>query len=184
MVHGRFGVSLAGSSGVAVCDAGGTTSFVTGSFLPPHANVMHRFLGTTGAAGSAFGEPLMLPPITGSLFWVFVVGGAEGAAGLVGPMDLFDSEKGAKFVNIPLGGGGLGVLVREGLVSPSLVSSAVDAKLVLLIIDRRRDKSGLTCTPVFEVVVSVVFNANVSRDCFRSDWAGTVDFWNSGCCCA
>lgn len=45
-----------------------------------------------------------------------------------------------------LGIGGLGVLVRAGLVNPpSLVSSAVEARLALLIIDRRRDKSVVTC---------------------------------------
>lgn len=86
-------------------------------------------------------------------------------------MEFFDSEKGPKLANIPAGGGGLGVLVREGLVSPSLVSSAVDAMLVLLIIDRRRDKSVLIWTSGFEVVGSGFFRAIVSRDSFRLDWA-------------
>ena len=88
----------------------------------------------------------------------------------------FDNEKGARLVNIPFGGGGLGVLAREGLVSPSLVSSAVDAKLVLLTIDRRRDKPVLTCTSGFEAVSPGVFKAIVSRDSFGSDWVRTADF--------
>ena len=54
-------------------------------------------------------------------------------------------EKGAKEY-VVLGGGGLGVLVRAGLVRPpSLVSSAVEARLALLINDRRRDKVVVTC---------------------------------------
>ena len=56
-------------------------------------------------------------------------------------------EYGAKLVYVVLGRGGLGVFVRAGLVRPpSLVSSAVDARLALLIIDRRRMRSVLTLT--------------------------------------
>jgi hypothetical protein len=177
IVHARcFGVSFAGTSWLTGCDTSGVTNFVAWSFLPPHAKVMHRFLGTTGVAGSTFGDTLMLFTTAGTLLETIVAGGAEGVAGMGDCIDFLESEKGPRLVNNPFGGGGLGVLVREGLVSPSLVSSAVDAKLVLLIIDRRRDKSVLTCMSGFEVVSSGLFNAIVSRDSFRSDRARTADF--------
>jgi hypothetical protein len=128
---------------------------------------MHRFLGTTGAAGVDFGDTL----ISGSLIWACDVG----ASGMGSWIDFFDSDKGPRLVN-RLGGGGLGVLVRDGLVNPSLVSSAVDARLALLIIDRRRDRCVLTCTSAFWWVVSGFFNARVSSDSFRSVCARTADF--------
>jgi hypothetical protein len=173
MVHGRFGASFAGASVVAGCDVGGAATFAAASFLPPHAKVIHRFLGATGAAGCDLGDTLMPSPTIDSLLGIVVI---DGAASVGGCMDLFDGEKGPKPANMAAGGGGLGVLVREGLVSPSLVSSAVDAMLALLIMDRRRDKSVLIRTAGFEVVVSGLFNAIVSRDSFRLDWACTADF--------
>lgn len=49
----------------------------------------------------------------------------------------------SRFVTVS-GMGGLGVLVRAGLVKPvSLVRSAVEAKLTLLAMDRRRRNSGV-----------------------------------------
>lgn len=51
---------------------------------------------------------------------------------------------------VAFGKGGLGVFVRAGLVKPpSLVSSAVEARLALLIIDLRRDKFVATCISGF-----------------------------------
>ena len=177
MVHARcFGVSFADTSGVTGCETGSALGFVTWSFLPPHAKVIHRFLGMTGVAGSVFGNTMVLFPTAGPLLSVLSTGGAEGVVGMGHCSGFFNNEKGPRLVNIPFGGGGLGVLVREGLVSPSLVSSAVDAKLVLLIIDRRRDKSVWICTSGFDVVSSGVFNAIVSRDSFPSDKARTTDF--------
>jgi len=76
MVHGRFGASFDGASVVAGCDVGGGAGFATASFLPPHANVIHRFLGATGAAGCDFGDMLMPSPAIDSLLWMVVIDGA------------------------------------------------------------------------------------------------------------
>ena len=163
IVHARFGASFVGISCGVGSGTGDASGFATGSFLPPQAKVIHRFLGATSAAEGDFGDTLMRSATTGSLRWTFAAGGTAGAGGC---MDFVDSEKGAKLVNIVFGGGGLGVLVREGLVNPSLVSSAVDAKLALLITDRRRDRSVFTCTSGFEVGWSGVFSAFVRSDSF------------------
>jgi hypothetical protein len=83
--------------------------------------------------------------------------------------DFAANEYGAKLVYGILGKGGLGVLVRAGLVSPpSLVSSAVDAILALLIIDLRRDKSVAICITGFRSSTSGCSRALVRRDTFRS----------------
>lgn len=134
IVHARFGVSFVGVTGAEGCASVGR---VTGSLVPTQAKVIQRFLGTT-AAGTDFGDTLV-STVRASLFCSI-----GGPADVGGGIDFFDSEKGAKLVNVMLGGGGLGVLVRDGLVKPSLVSSAVDATLPLLAMDRRRDKSVVT----------------------------------------
>lgn len=176
IVRARFGASFDGISGVTGGDTGSAAGFATGSFLPPHAKVIRRFLRTAGATGSDLGDRLRPSAMSGSLFRGFVVGISECIAGSGRRLNFFDIEKGAKLVKTPLGGGGLGVLVREGLVSPSLVSSAVDAMLALLIMDLRRARSGMICKSGFEVGCSVVFSAIVRRDAFRSDWVRTADF--------
>ena len=69
------------------------------------------------------------------------------------------------------------MFVRAGLVRPpSLVSSAVDARLVLLIIERRRVKSVLTS--IWDWVASIsgfFWKAFVRRDSFRSLCSRTAD---------
>lgn len=93
-------------------------------------------------------------------------------------------EYGAKLVKVALGYGGLGVFVRAGLVSPpSLVSSAVDARLALLIIDRRRARSFEICISDLRISASVgdVWKAFVNRDTLRVLSGRTSDFWKSGC---
>jgi hypothetical protein len=102
---------------------------------------MHVFLGVTTTGGCDFGETLMVSGSCNIDSFISTAGARTGSIG-------FDaSEYGAKLVYVVLGKGGLGVFVRAGLVKPpSLVSSAVDAdaRLALLIIDRRRDKSVVT----------------------------------------
>ena len=74
------------------------------------------------------------------------------------------------------GKGGLGVLVRDGLVNPpSLVSSAVDAKLALLSIDRRRDNSVVTWISGLDASTSGLFKARVRSDSFRSYGTRIID---------
>jgi hypothetical protein len=88
-------------------------------------------------------------------------------------------EYGAKLVYVDLGMGGLGVFVRAGLVNPpSLVSSAVEAKLALLIIDRRRVRSVVNRISDFAASFSGTFwNALVRRDSLRSAWGWTMALW-------
>ena len=69
------------------------------------------------------------------------------------------------------GKGGLGVFVLAGLVRPpSLVSSAVDAMLALLIIDRRRVRSVVMWISDLWISVSCsgAWNAFVRSDSFRT----------------
>jgi hypothetical protein len=162
MVLGRFGASVVGATVAVDSGAVGASGFGTGSLRAPHAKVMQRFLGATSAGDWVFGDVLMSSATMGSLFVLFVPGST-------GSIDLATSENGAKLVNVSVGKGGLGVLVREGLVCPpSLVSSAVDAELALLFIDRRRDNSVVICTSgFFKTSGSGVFRALVSRDSFR-----------------
>lgn len=70
---------------------------------------------------------------------------------------------------VDAGIGGLGVLVRAGLVMPpSLVRSTVEAALALLIVDRRRDISVARCKSCVKVsAAGLVCNALVKRDSFR-----------------
>lgn len=88
-------------------------------------------------------------------------------------------EYGAKLVYADLGMGGLGVFVRAGLVKPpSLVSSAVEAKLALLIIDRRRVRSVVKCISDFAASFSGAFwNALVRSDSLRSACGRTMALW-------
>lgn len=181
MVHGRLGASAAGAA-AAGGGTGGAAGLEGRSFLPPQAKVIQRLLGATSATTCVvLGETLMwLSAATWSLLSTLVV--ADGRGGYI---DFLDSEKGAKLVYVVFGGGGLGVLVRDGLVSPpSLVSSAVEGRLALLIIDRRRDRFVGRCSSGFDVSGSGVFSALVSSDSFRSDWLRIIDFWKSAGGCA
>lgn len=89
------------------------------------------------------------------------------------------NEYGAKLVYVDLGMGGLGVFVRAGLVNPpSLVSSAVEAKLALLIMDRRRVRSVANWISDFAASFSGVFwNAFVRSDSLRSACGRTMALW-------
>lgn len=96
---------------------------------------MHRFLGasaTTSGFGisSTVGRCGRLESFSALMTGLsFVVGG-------------FPMTNGASFMYVVVGYGGLGVVVRAGLViPPSLVRSAVDAALAILMIDLRRARS-------------------------------------------
>ena len=79
------------------------------------------------------------------------------------------------------GGGGLGVLARDGLVRPvSLVKSAVDARLTLLVMERLRSAEKLICRLSGAASSSWFSSALVKRDEFPSPGLRTVVFWNMG----
>ena len=127
-MQGRFGVSWAegiltvgGASGR--CD-GGTAALALG--LAVHANDMHRFRGA-----SCFGA-------SSTFLWAI-----ETACAILSLATMWSLN----LSNFISGSGGLGVFVREGLVNPvSQVRSAVEAKLTLLVMERRRPRSvGTEC---------------------------------------
>jgi hypothetical protein len=126
---------------------------------------MHFFLGATLTGGCDFGETLTVSGTCNIDSFISTAGARTGLTG-------FDaSEYGAKLVYVVLGKGGLGVFVRAGLVKPpSLVSSAVDAdaRLALLIIDRRRDNSVVTWISGLCPSTSGFLRAFVRRETFRS----------------
>jgi hypothetical protein len=134
----RFGASAeTTATGVA-------TGLVAGSFLPPHAKLIQRFLGCASTRWLVVGDTLALATISGETG--FSISASPAAEFVGGKAALVADKHGAKLAYVAAGKGGLGVLVRAGLVRPpSLVSSAVEARLALLIIDLRRDKSIDTC---------------------------------------
>lgn len=159
ILHVRFGASVlvtVGSTGFGVGSAVG--------FRGPHAKVMQRFFGwaSAGTVDRVVTASICLA-VTGSMLSTFTI---DGAGGLIvfGP-----NEKGAKLEYIVLlGRGGLGVFVRAGLVRPpSLVRSAVDARLALLVVDLLRVISVATCISGLKVSDSgLVRRAFVRRDSF------------------
>lgn len=174
ILHSRFGASAVGTLvGPAAVSGLGAMGLATGSFLPPHAKLMHRFFGGASTGGLVVGDTLTLATISGEIG----IAGSAFAAGMVRGNGDFAAanEYGAKLVYVAFGRGGLGVFVRAGLVNPpSLVSSAVEARLALLIIDLRRDKSVATCISGF-VSASGLWSALVRSDSVRSDLGRIVD---------
>lgn len=178
IVHRRFGASVAGRAAGDCGAIGVGCTTLAGLVLPPHANVIQRFLGTTSAGGCALGEMLST-----SDRWDIESFISTGAAGPIGECTV-PKEYGPKFVYASLGGGGLGVFVRAGLVNPpSLVSSAVEARLALLIMDRRRVRSVLTRMGAswFELIMSGLLRALVKRDSLRGASKWIAALWKSDC---
>ncbi len=130
MAQGRRGVTVEGVTG--------RFGLTNTSLRAPQAKVMHRFLG--GRIGSMGASVLgwWIP----RAFWKPVMRGSMSM--LPRSDDFWGSNNGGMPVRMLAGKtlagrGGLGVSVRDGLVRPpSLVNSAVDARLPLLLNDRLR----------------------------------------------
>lgn len=69
ILHSRFGASAAGAVARtgAGSGAGGVAGLPTGSFLPPHAKLIHRFLGGASTIGLVVGDTLTLGTILGDM---------------------------------------------------------------------------------------------------------------------
>jgi hypothetical protein len=100
----------------------GSSTLIASSFLP-QANMMHRFLPSPASTMSSLAES-GVDVRSGSIPFSTILT----VAGLANVFVLKMGDIGSRVV----GEGGLGVRVLFGLVCPSLVSSAVDAKLPLL----------------------------------------------------
>ena len=106
-----------------------------GSGLGPHAKEMQRFFASASTAASwlAFSAPVVAAGIR-ALISVLPESFADGCEFCFKPTTASCGKE-------KTGGGGLGVLVRAGLVKPvSGVSSAVDARLTVLFIDLRLEE--------------------------------------------
>ena len=116
-MHFRFGTS--GSAAVSFAK-GTISSFFSGSVLP-QANMMHRLRPRVFSTAAS---PTSATVGLSSLVIGAMITLEAGGLGLLSPK---------RCGKRPGGGGGLGVLDRDGLVtSPSLVNSAVEAMLAVL----------------------------------------------------
>lgn len=94
ILHSRFGASAVGTvAGTAVGSgaggAGGAAGLTTGSFLPPHAKLIHRFLGGASTGGLVVGDTLTAPTISGLMGFV----GSDLTTGIVGGNGAFAANE-------------------------------------------------------------------------------------------
>lgn len=162
LMQGRFGASCEGAPLVAeVTGTGGVADSTMG--FAAQANEMHRFFGASSFGGcSVLGvaSPCTCRSITGPSRNRF-----------------FSRSERFRRSGSMSGRRGLGEFVRDGLVNPvSHVNSAVEAKLTLLVIDRRRPRSA-RLGRVSVLSSSWLCRAFVSKDAWVSVALRTAVLW-------